>query len=124
MRCFCHSLQLVVKNGLKKCSNIQRILTKCFKISAKYHQVREFKQFLTDKKYKAIHKPVSTRWNSELKMIRSIVKIELNDSNTALSRAHVFNLNLNPHEHSRLVDLLDILDPFESITDELQGKII
>ena len=50
MRCFAHSLQLVVKKSFAKINNVKRIIKKCTKISAKYRQKKDFASYLSEKK--------------------------------------------------------------------------
>ena len=57
-----------------------------------------------------------TRWNSEIKMIRSVLSIpadKLDQLNTQ---------KLTYHERSLLIDLLEILSPFEEATDVIQKQ--
>lgn len=121
LRCFAHSLQLVVKNSLKKCKNVNRLLGKCFKIGNKFRQKKELANFLSEKKYNTIPKPLKVRWNSELKTLRAISKIRLADLTMGLSLTSDTNLVLTDNESKRLTDIINILDPFEYVTDLLQG---
>lgn len=72
-------------------------------------------------KYKAISKPIKVRWNSELKCLRRISKIKLSDLNEALELVDERNLRLSQSESSRLNDIIQILEPFEFVTNEIQG---
>ena len=89
LRCFCHILQLVIRDFLKaiKCQNLNRLISKFFKLSNKYHQETIFCNYLIWKGYNAICKPVVTRWNSELKTLRSICIINPQDLQTACNLA-------------------------------------
>ncbi|RNA38879.1 zinc finger BED domain-containing 4-like, partial [Brachionus plicatilis] len=75
-----------------------------------------------DEKYKAISKPIKVRWNSELKCLRRISKIKLSDLNEALELVDERNLRLSQSESSRLNDIIQILEPFEFVTNEIQGE--
>ena len=121
LRCFAHSLQLVVKKSLLKINNIKRILTKCTKISAKYRQ-KKCLRHLAEKNYNSIPKPIKVRWNSEINCLRAICKIKLTDLNDGLKNIDSHGLILSQNEHSRLADVINILEPFEYVTNEIQGE--
>ncbi|RNA04333.1 zinc finger BED domain-containing 4-like [Brachionus plicatilis] len=97
-RCFAHSIQLV-------------LLSKCYKISAKYRQ---------KKNYKAITKPIKVRWNSEIECLKSICRIKLNDLNEGLEKIESWNLSLTQNDYLRLIDIVNILEPFEYVSNEIQ----
>ena len=78
---------------------------------------------MTEKNYNSIPAPINVRWNSELKTIRAICEIRLSDLNSALAQAGLTNLCLTADERNKLIDLVNILEPFEFITDLLQGDI-
>ena len=124
MRCFAHSLQLVIKDSLKKIESMRKLIAKCYKISAKYRQKKIFSSFLEEKNYRAISKPIKVRWNSEINCFRSICKIKLNDLNEALEKAEAPFLFLSQNEMSRLIDIVNILEPFEYVTNEIQGIFV
>lgn len=121
-RCFAHSIQLVVKNSLKKINNIRKLLSKCYKISAKYRQKKVFANFLEEKNYKAITKPIKVRWNSEIECLKSICRIKLNDLNEGLEKIESWNLSLTQNDYLRLIDIVNILEPFEYVSNEIQGN--
>ena len=122
LRCFAHTLQLVIKNSLKNCINVRRTMSKCFKIASKYHNKSLFKQLIDDKKYRAIPRQVSTRWNSELKVLSAINNVKAQDLTDALSQCSLTSLNISYYERGILSSLINFLEPFEFITDTLQGN--
>ena len=99
-------------------------MSKCFKIASKYHTKTLFKKLIDEKKYKAIPKQVSTRWNSELKVLCSINNIKSQDHTDALSQVHLSHLNITSYERGLLSSLINILEPFEFVTDTLQGYLL
>ena len=122
MRCFAHTLQLVIKNSLKKINNIRKLLSKSYKVSAKYHQKKLFASVLEEKGYKAISKPIKVRWNSEINCLRSICKIKLVDLNEGLEKIEAPYLFFTYNDMSRLIDIANILEPFEYVSNEIQGS--
>ncbi|RNA34700.1 zinc finger BED domain-containing 4-like isoform X1, partial [Brachionus plicatilis] len=79
------------------------------------HLVGEDEFDLSDREIEEI------RWNSELKCLRAICKIKLIDLNEALNMINNQGLNLSQNEHSRLAEIINILEPFEFVTNEIQG---
>ncbi|CAF1154946.1 unnamed protein product [Brachionus calyciflorus] len=70
--CSAHTLQLVVKDGLAKSSEISQIVAK---ICNKVHKSTIYSEILEEVKKKKISSSNVTRWNSQLKMIESILNI-------------------------------------------------
>ena len=56
-----------------------------------------------------------TRWNSQLKMVRRIVEIDIQK---VVEKRH---LHLTSYEKAVLRELVEVLEPFEEATDILQG---
>ena len=71
--CFAHVLQLVVKDGFRSASQIERIINKCSKIVAHVRRSTIAKECPEGEK--TLKLANATRWNSQLKMIRSILAI-------------------------------------------------
>ena len=99
--CFAHMLQLIVKDGLKKSGYIDMVIKKCLKL-VKYLRKSTLATDILDgeKRPQAFN---VTRWNSQLKMIRSILAI----SETKLAEVDGA-LTLNAHDRNILHDN----DPF------------
>ena len=97
------------------------MLSKCYKISAKYRQKKAFSSFLEEKDYRAISKPIKVRWNSEIECLKTICKIKLVDLNEGLQKIEASNLLLSSNDMSRLIDIVNILEPFEYVSNEIQG---
>ena len=100
---------------------MKKLLSKCNKKGNKSRQKKKFAEFLSEKKYNVIPKPIKVRWNSELKSLRAILKIKLDDLNIGLSSIEESNLMLTQLDLTKLADLINILEPFEYVTDLLQG---
>ena len=110
--CFAHVLQLVIKDGFKASNTTARILKKCSKI-VKFVKKSTLATEILENENK-LQFANQTRWNSQLKMVRSILTIpvkKLNMLNTSM---------LTLYERNVLNELLDILSPFEEATDLAQ----
>ena len=111
--CFAHSIQLVVKDGIVKAGQIGNVIKKCSKLVSFVRRSTIAADVLKSEKRLQIDNV--TRWNSQLKMIRSVLAIdeqkllELKDAP-----------KLTTHERNILHDLVDILTPFEEATDFVQ----
>lgn len=112
--CFTHVLQLVVKDGLKKAGPLQTVITKASKLVShvrKSHNTTEL--FENCRKLQPSN---ATRWNSQLKMLRSILQIPQDVLNQLED-----SIKLRPHDLKLISDLCEILKPYEAATD-LQGE--
>ena len=72
--CFAHCIQLVVKDGLAKAGQIGSIIKKCSKLVSFVRKSTIAADVLKDDK--RLQADNVTRWNSQLKMIRSLLAIE------------------------------------------------
>lgn len=117
--CFAHSLQLVIKDGFSGQSQINGIIAKCAKLVSFVRKSTIATDFLEGEKRLQMY--TSTRWNSQLKMLRSILSIpqeklaELNDERAP---------KLTSYERKMITELLEILVPFEEATDFAQTENI
>ena len=66
----------------------------------------------------------ATRWNSELKSFRGVSSISYSDLTSNLSELSLENIIPTKYEYDRLKELVNILTPFEEVTDMLQGKFL
>ena len=71
--CFAHKLQLVIKDGFKQASQIERIIRKCPKFVSHTKKSTIASEHLENEK--ALQPANTTRWNSRLKMLHSILSI-------------------------------------------------
>ena len=113
--CFAHSLQLVIKDGFKNASQISRVISKCSKIVSHVRKSTIATEILDDQKKLEIAN--ATRWNSQLKMIRSILAVD-QEKLDSISDAP----KLTTYERKNLADLIEILTPFEEATDFSQTE--
>ena len=110
---FAHSIQLVVKDGIAKAGQIGNVIKKCSKLVSFVRKSTIAADVLKDEK--RLQADNVTRWNSQLKMIISVLAIderkflEFDDAP-----------KLTTHEQNILHDLVEILTPFEEATDFVQ----
>ena len=114
-RCLPHTLQLIVKDGLAEATQMKKTITKASTIARKLRK----SGIATDtlEHGPRVQTACPTRWNSEVKMIRSV----LAQDSTKLDQLDNIP-QLSQHERNILQDLLDTLQPFEDATDKLQGQ--
>ena len=110
--CFAHILQLVVKDGFKNASQIERIVNKCSKIVSKVRRSTISTEALGN--CKALQPCNATRWNSQLKMLRSIINVP----STTLDSIDA--PKLSAYERNMITDIMEVLAPFEEATDFAQ----
>lgn len=117
--CIVHSLQLVVKDGMKEIGFLRPLVSK---VSALVSHIRK-STHTTDhlQEHQRVHTANTTRWNCEVKMIRSVLQIPP-DKLDQLDLGKVLKLTL--YERNCLQDICDILVPFEEATDITQGDKI
>jgi hypothetical protein len=110
--CFAHVLQLVVKDGFKVAKQIDNIIKKCSKIVSHIRKSTVATEALENEK--ALQLANATRWNSQLKMVRSILAIPPSKLDSVEAPL------LTPYERNIMQDLVEILAPFEEATDFVQ----
>ena len=113
--CFTHVLQLVVKDGLKEAGPLQSVIAKASKLVShvrKSHNTTELFE-----SFRKLQPANATRWNSQLKMLRSIMQIPQDLLNQIDE-----SFKLRPHDLKLISDLCEILQPYEEATDILQGE--
>ena len=111
--CFAHTLQLVVKDGLAKVGPIGTIIKKCSNLVSYVRKSTVAADVLRGEK--RLQASNTTRWNSQLKMINSVLSVS--ESKLAeLGEAP----KLTSHERNILRDIMEILAPFEEATDFVQ----
>ncbi|VDI73534.1 Hypothetical predicted protein [Mytilus galloprovincialis] len=116
-RCYAHTLQLVIKDGLKDCtSHMCTVIAKASKIvNFVRRSIHASEMLETENKLQAAN---ATRWNSQLTMIRSILKISEEKLNKVESP-----VKLSSYERKILHELSLILDPFEYVTLLVQNNV-
>lgn len=123
LRCFAHSLQLLIKDGLKDSKPLYGALGKCSKIASLLHSSSSFQEKFESVfgKQRGIAQANATRWNSTLTHISSILKLEIQPMNTLLQAAGQNNLKFKDREWNMLEDLQRVLLPFLEATMMTQG---
>lgn len=71
--CFAHTLQLVIKDGLQQAPSVKRVLGKVSGIVAHVKKSVHSSEILESEK--RLQTATVTRWNSQLYMIKSILRI-------------------------------------------------
>lgn len=113
--CFTHTLQLVLRDALDDAASIKSLLGKVQKLVAFCHKSTHAAEAL-----EGMHKlqPANvTRWNSQLKMLRSVLKVP----NDVLAELHC-PIQLSPYELKIIQELCEVLEPFEEVTDRCQAE--
>lgn len=108
--------------GLSEIQSIKKIIEKCKTIAAKSRQKSAFAAMIRSYNYNIIHKPIIVRWNYEIKMIRDILMIKSEDLSTILTEINMKELILTAAEYKILNELVEVLEPFEYITDLAEGE--
>lgn len=105
--CFAHTIQLVVKDGLKEISqSLQNTIAKTSKIvSFARHSVLASDMLEGEKRLQTAN---VTRWNSQLQMIRSVLDIPEEKLNS------ICRIKLSKYERKLLFELCKMLRPFEA----------
>ena len=112
--CYAHTVQLVVKDGLKEADTIKAVIAKASSIVGCEGRSTISTEMLEEcRKLQASN---TTRWNSELTMIQSLLRIP-HEKNDELNLAH----KLSQYERIILTELCDLLTPFGTATDYTQG---
>ena len=112
-RCYAHSLQLVVKDGLKDASqHLKNVISKASNIVSHVRKSIHATNILEGEK--RLQAANATRWNSQLKMIRSV--LEAPDEKIKLLDVQ----QLTAYEKKLLHELCIILTPFEKATNMVQ----
>ena len=113
--CFARTIQLVVKDGFKNAKAINKVLAKAASIVSYVRKSVNASEILEGER--RLQAKVATRWNSELKRIRSLMRVPV-------EKPHLDCQQLNSYDRLILNDLIEILTPFEEATDATQGQNI
>lgn len=125
LQCFTHSLQLTVGDGLRHTAAINLALSKCSKICTQLHSSCLVKEKFEDAFGKKLSIPadVATRWNSTLRQVMAVIKLDMLKLND-IFRENAGHLIFTVKEWSQLIELATILNPFGEATDATQGQHI
>ena len=124
LQCFAHSLQLVVRDGLKETKSINCAMAKVTKFCSLLHSTCGLKEAF-EAQYganRSIPAAIATRWNSTLRLVQSVTDLEPQGLNTMLEEQGQRNLCLSGRELTQLKELVEILSPFLDATDLTQGE--
>ena len=114
--CFAHTLQLVVKDGFKEAGAINKVLAKASSIVSHVRRSTHATEVLDGEI--RLQTANATRWNSQLMMIRSILRV----SEEKLQKVDCSQLTR--YERNIMEEMCDILGPFEHATNLVQGQNI
>lgn len=121
--CFAHTLQLVVRDGLKECTPILVALDKVSAIAKLAHTSTKFAEKLDSIKV-SIPRAIITRWNSHFATVEKILTIPPIDLNEMLTQLKYKNLCLNTRDISMLREFIRLLSLFAEATVVTQQKIL
>ncbi len=108
--CFAHTLQLVIKDGLKEAGAIKKVLAKAATIVAHVRKSQVATELLESERRLQCRN--ATRWNSEVTSIKSILTVP-EDKLKSIDGAP----RLSAYERAILKDMVAILQPFQEATD-------
>jgi len=111
--CFAHVLQLEVKDGMAKAGQINVVIKRCSSLVSFVHRSTVVVYVLKDET--RLQANNATRWNSQLKMIQSVLVV----SDSVLSQVEK-SPKLTTYEKNLLQDMVDTLTPFEEATEFVQ----
>ncbi|KAJ8315996.1 hypothetical protein KUTeg_006010 [Tegillarca granosa] len=116
VRCYAHSLQLFVKDGLKECStHLKTIVNKASQIVNHVRKSVNASDLLED--CNRLQAANVTRWNSQLHMLRSVLNVPEDKLNKI-----DYKVKLSSYERKLLQELCNILEPFEKATLLVQSE--
>ena len=123
--CFAHSLQLVVNNGVLSQRSVKNFLAICRSIvghfkhsSVAYHKLALIQENLDLPKHK-LKQDVSTRWNSTLYMVESILEQKMALAAYAAENSIV---QLTPTQLELAKTIVVVLSPVEEITQSISKE--
>ena len=123
LSCFDHTLHLTVGDGLKESRCASAAIAKASKLASMLHTSSLFRDAFENcfGKNKGIPAAVSTRWNSTMRQIKSILDLDFKMLSDMLEAQGLKNLVFSMREWSQLGELVDILEPFLEATTLTEG---
>ncbi len=106
--CFAHTLQLVVRHGLKSATQTGKNISKASNIVSQAGRLTHYTDLLNGETKLQVAN--ETRWNSQITMIRSPLAI-LDENPNALPTS-----TLAQYDRNILKDVISILEPFGMAT--------
>jgi hypothetical protein len=123
LSCFAHSLQLVIRDGLKGTPYLSKSLSKCIQLARKSYKSTKITELL-EEVGKTINRSNFTRWSSEYLMIKSIIALERKTLDEITDIIDDEELKFNHHDFIVLQEAVDILEPFAEITSRIQSESV
>ena len=121
--CFAHTLNLVVKDALKRNGEIQNVLTRVKAIVRYFHTSVEAVDRLKDmqQKKKQLINDVETRWTSTIQMLRRYIGLhkEVTAVLVMLSKGHMC---VSGMDVEKMKSTVEALEPFELATEEMSAE--
>lgn len=125
--CIAHTLNLLVKDGMKAVPEVVQLLTKCSSIVSFFHhstkateKLKQIEKQLKVAEHKRIHS-VETRWNSVFYTLKRLHE-QREAVTTALCLLGKSSLCLNNEEFSVIHLTVEALRPFEDVTREVSAE--
>ena len=121
LQCFAHTLQLVVRDGLKETKVLNSAMAKVTKFCSLLHSTCGMKEAF-EEHYggnRSIPSAVATRWNSTLRLV---IGLDPQNLNSLLESQGHRGLCLSARECGQLQELVEVLAPFLQATDLTQGE--
>jgi hypothetical protein len=119
--CYAHTLQLVIKDGLKGSASIRCSLEKVSKIAALSHS-----STLVSEHFEKIHvnipKANKTRWNSQYETVLTVIGVQPTDLNDILVKTQHRDLCLKPLDYQVLNEFVSLLALFADATTTTQAQ--
>lgn len=122
LQCYCHTLQLVVGDGLKDAKCLRPTLARACRLSSLLHTSSSFKDKFEDQFGTSVGIPaaVITRWNSTFRQIQSITKLNYSKLGEVCDAAK--EKRPSEREWNQMKEFVEIMKPFAEATDLLQGE--
>lgn len=112
--CFCHTTQLVIKDALLSCTQLNNAISKCNNIASRVHKSTLISEQLeTERRILSANK---TRWHSNIMCVRSVLRV----SKDKLDQLDI-GVKLTTIDRNILEDFLVVMEPFEEVTKRIQG---
>ena len=113
--CFAHTLQLVIKDGLKEAGAIKKVLAKAANIVSHVRKSQVATELLESER--RLQCQNATRWNSEVTSIKSILRVPEDKLRSRDSAPQ-----LSAYDRKILQDMVTILQHFQEATNLVQGE--
>jgi len=123
LSCLDHTLHLVVGDGLTESRCISTSLARCCKLASMLHTSSSFKDSFENAfgPNTCISAAVSTRWNSTLRQIKSILALDAKTLTDLLEAKGLKHLTFSTREWCQLREVVELLDPFLEATTLTEG---